>query len=34
MEDDFPLVNLPYIIDGDKKLSETIAIIFYILEKN
>ena len=28
---DFP--NLPYIIDGDLKLSETIAVHFYIAEK-
>merc|ERR1712054_644509 len=28
-----PLANLPYIIDGDVKVSETDAVVTYIIEK-
>ena len=30
---DFPGINLPYIIDGDLKLAETIAVQHYICDK-
>jgi glutathione S-transferase len=30
---DWPLVDLPYLIDGDVKITETVPICYYIINK-